>query len=248
MTLLENRETILTKRKITDNIVIDNNVISYRSFVMSSRDTSLDLKIIQSAKKEFLEKGFIFSSLRKICRNAGVTTGAVYKRYDGKEVLFANVVKPALNIFESILNGTLELNKERTETNASHKNRIDYFDKAKNWIEEIYFERARQWIKEIYKEQDAVKILLTKADGTAYSNFVHDFIEQSMKGVYLLMTDLENRGLCKIKLSKNEFHVLFITHWTPFFEMFINDFTVDEAIAFLPKITDFLGWDKFIEY
>lgn len=32
-------------------------------------------KLLESAKKEFLEKGYMHASLRNICKNAGVTTG-----------------------------------------------------------------------------------------------------------------------------------------------------------------------------
>ena len=33
-------------------------------------------RLLESAKKEFLEKGYLQASLRNICKNAGVTTGA----------------------------------------------------------------------------------------------------------------------------------------------------------------------------
>ena len=35
-------------------------------------------KLQESAMQEFLEKGFMKASLRSICKNAGVTTGALY--------------------------------------------------------------------------------------------------------------------------------------------------------------------------
>ena len=47
---------------------------------MSVADRSIDPRIIESAKEEFLQKGFLDASLQEICKNAGVTTGALYKR------------------------------------------------------------------------------------------------------------------------------------------------------------------------
>ena len=52
---------------------------------MSKPDRSIDPLILESARKEFLEKGFEKASLKEICAGAQVTTGALYKRYSGKE-------------------------------------------------------------------------------------------------------------------------------------------------------------------
>ena len=38
--------------------------------------------ILDAAKREFLEKGFARASLRKIVRDAGVTTGAFYGYFE----------------------------------------------------------------------------------------------------------------------------------------------------------------------
>ena len=41
-------------------------------------DSETKIHLIQCAKKEFMEKGFVGASLRGICQKAGVTTGALY--------------------------------------------------------------------------------------------------------------------------------------------------------------------------
>lgn len=64
---------------------------------MAKRNTALDQPILESARKEFYEKGFEKASLKDICKNAGVTTGAVYKRYKDKEDLFSAVVQDTYN-------------------------------------------------------------------------------------------------------------------------------------------------------
>ena len=48
---------------------------------MALRDHSLDGKITASAMQEFLEKGYMGASLRKIAERAGVTVGAIQTRY-----------------------------------------------------------------------------------------------------------------------------------------------------------------------
>ena len=59
---------------------------------MAVPDHSIDPRIFESARKEFLANGFERASLKAICEGAGVTTGALYKRYKGKEDLFCAVV------------------------------------------------------------------------------------------------------------------------------------------------------------
>lgn len=50
-------------------------------------------KLLVSAKSEFMEKGYAKASLRKICADAGVTTGALYFFFKGKEDLFRSLWK-----------------------------------------------------------------------------------------------------------------------------------------------------------
>ena len=62
---------------------------------MSKPDTSIDPRILECAKQEFLSCGYEKASTVTICKNAGVTTGALYKRYSGKEALFCAIVSSA---------------------------------------------------------------------------------------------------------------------------------------------------------
>ena len=47
--------------------------------------------LLQSARKEFTEKGYMKASLRTICKNAGVTTGALYFFFKVRKILFDQV-------------------------------------------------------------------------------------------------------------------------------------------------------------
>ena len=63
---------------------------------MNSKNYDIKTALIESGRREFLEKGYERSSLRTICREAGVTTGAFYNYFLKKEDLFMAVVGPAL--------------------------------------------------------------------------------------------------------------------------------------------------------
>ena len=51
---------------------------------MAVADRSIDPRILESARTEFLASGFEKASLKTICEGAGVTTGALYTALQGK--------------------------------------------------------------------------------------------------------------------------------------------------------------------
>ena len=69
---------------------------------MASKDHSLDSGIAQAAYKEFLTCGFQKASLHKIAEKAGVTTGAIYTRYQNKDALFVSLLQGFFKTLEVI--------------------------------------------------------------------------------------------------------------------------------------------------
>lgn len=62
---------------------------------MQTKKEAIQQAIFQSAKNEFLEKGFEKASLRQIVKKAGTTLGNFYNYYANKEELFASIVEGA---------------------------------------------------------------------------------------------------------------------------------------------------------
>lgn len=52
-----------------------------------SEQSATKANLIDAAKKEFLDKGYEKASLRKICADADVTTGAMYFFFKNKQRL-----------------------------------------------------------------------------------------------------------------------------------------------------------------
>ncbi|MBQ8826815.1 MAG: helix-turn-helix transcriptional regulator, partial [Oscillospiraceae bacterium] len=48
-------------------------------------ESAVKIRLIETAKKEFLDKGYEKASLRKICADADVTTGAMYFFFKNKQ-------------------------------------------------------------------------------------------------------------------------------------------------------------------
>lgn len=75
--------------KTINNAIIDNRIIDYTIWrYMANKNHELDKPIIEAAKQEFLKNGFQETSINIIAQKAGVTTGAIYTRYKGKDELF----------------------------------------------------------------------------------------------------------------------------------------------------------------
>ena len=65
---------------------------------MESGESTLNC-ILRSAQEEFLLYGFRGASLRRIVKNAGVTTGAFYGYFSSKEAVFDALAGPHAHIF-----------------------------------------------------------------------------------------------------------------------------------------------------
>ena len=131
---------------------------------MNEEQSTLE-KILTAGKAEFLDKGFKSASLRNIVKIAGVTTGAFYGYFSGKEALFAALVeehaKAIMNIFMSAQEDFVKLPKE---VQAQHMG-----VESRSSLNEI--------VDYIYKHFDEFKLLVCKSEGTSYENFVHNMVE-----------------------------------------------------------------------
>ena len=139
---------------------------------MARPDTSIDPRIMDSAREEFLALGFERASLKSICQRAGVTTGALYKRYAGKEELFRAVVADTVADLDAVY-------EERTAVPASA---LSDEDLIRAWyMDEEYM---LWWFRFLNERRDGFVLLLTGAEGTAYANFQHDWVEKMTEGTW----------------------------------------------------------------
>lgn len=124
-------------------------------------DKEIDERIRQCAQEEFGEKGYVAASLRVICSRAGVTTGALYKRYAGKEELFAALVEPAIADLEGVI-----------MRKAAAPETLSDDDLVRAWDMNVPF--MERWFGFLYARYDALRLLLTRSEGSKYAGFEHD--------------------------------------------------------------------------
>lgn len=203
---------------------------------MAKPDHSIDPRILQSAKQEFLTLGFEKASLKHICEQAEVTTGALYKRYQGKENLFCAVVADTVADLNAVL-------REKSGTKPA-----ELSDEAliKAWdMDESYM---MWWFQYLYDRHDGFVLLLKCGEGTAYSNFQHDWVESMTDATYEYYREAFRRGLTHTEISVEEMHILLSAFWTTIYEPFIHDFSWEQIQAHSKLMCDLFNWYKVLGF
>lgn len=177
---------------------------------MSVRDTSIDPKLLESARREFTQKGFLQAELKTICDNAGVTTGAVYKRYKGKEELFCALVKDTADILDGFIDSGTDI-----DLSVMTDEEI-----CKTWLMDE--KRMLAMFKMLWKVREDFVLLLDKSAGTLYENYGHEFALRMTDAYMHYYLEVKRRGLAESDISEDEMHVICTAFWTSVYEPFIH--------------------------
>lgn len=197
---------------------------------MAKADHSIDPRILESARKEFLALGFEKASLKTICDNAKVTTGALYKRYKGKEELFCAVAADTV----ADLNAVLKEKKAVKPEDLSDEALIKAWD-----MDESYM---MWWFRFLYDRHDGFVMLLTCAEGTSYSNFQHDWVEVMTEATYAYYREAYRRGLAAADISMEEMHILLSAFWTTIYEPFIHGYDWEKIEGHCRLVCRMFDW------
>ena len=136
--------------------------------------------LLNAAKKEFLEKGYNKASLRNICAQAGVTTGALYFFFENKAELFAAIV-------DRPVNGLKELITEHFKEDSEYMAKLESVEN----MEMDHSELSDMLIEYIYRYYDSFMLLLSSAENTAYENCVDEFVDMIQRSTPLMLSSLE---------------------------------------------------------
>ncbi len=121
-------------------------------------------RLLEAGKTEFLTCGYEKASLRKICKDADVTTGALYFFFKNKEDLFANIVS-------DIADRLMALVRRQTDSEVNNIGDSELYQLELN--------------KYICENRDIVRILLDKSKGTAYESFKEEYCNEVAKGFFM---------------------------------------------------------------
>ncbi|MCR4945737.1 MAG: TetR/AcrR family transcriptional regulator [Lachnospiraceae bacterium] len=184
--------------------------------------------LIEAAKSEFLEKGYNKASLRNICSQAGVTTGALYFFFKNKEELFAEIVDGPLMGLKKLLAEHFRQDRESmTGLETTDDIEMDHSDESDMFIEYIYSYR------------DSFILLLSSSENTVYENCVDEFVDLLEKSLPMMISAMKG-------YTCDEYMAHWMSHQT--IDAFINVIKhiqdKDEAKRRMRPILNYLikGW------
>ena len=203
---------------------------------MANPDRSIDSKILQSAREEFISKPYAQVSLRDVCSKAGVTTGAFYNRYKGKEELFDALVAPTLERIEGFTG--------KTETVTY--TRLDEDKLRRIW--DLTPETQANIINMLYDDYDGFRLLLCHASGTKYENFLHDFVTDITERSYKFAQEAHRRGMASFVIDEEELHMLLTAYYSTMFEPIIHGLSRKKALQHSEMVAKLFNWTAVLGF
>ncbi len=193
-------------------------------------------RILAAAREEFLEKGFERASLRRIVKEAGVTTGAFYRYYPTKEALFDALVGPharaVMGFFDQGLTAIRELPASE-QTGAMSRVTGDCIGQILDYVYDHYTE---------------CKLLICSAGGTAYEHFIHEMTEKEVEATYRYVEAVESTGHPIPEIDRELCHMISSGLFTGMFEMVAHDMEKEAASRRIRQLREFHtgGWMRIM--
>lgn len=189
--------------------------------------------LLQCAKKEFMEKGYSKASLRSICKEAGVTTGALYFFFQDKDDLFCSLVSDSLmRIMELIKeHQQFEENEAKEEILSSNHD----MESERILVEVL--------VHEMYQNRDEMLLLVNGAQGSSLENAVDRIIDE-MDAHNLHLARATCQELDIPMLEENLVHWMSHNQIDMFLYMLKHIETEEQALAFGRQAMTYLvtGW------
>ena len=156
-------------------------------------------KIISSARKEFMTYSFKDASMRRIATDSGMSVSGLYKHFPSKEDMFVALVEPAYQgLIEMYRKSADDMHRILSTSDLSH-------------VWETSNETA--WImKYVYENFDAFKLIVCKAEGTRYENFLHEAAQLGEESMQAFIEQFRANGKKLNDFSMKEFHLLTTTY------------------------------------
>ena len=186
---------------------------------MSKPDISIEPRILESAQKEFLSRGYEKASTNVICKNAGVTWGALAKRYSGKDELFCALVSPIADKFKDTLKSINDsfhsLSNQDKETSALGSET-----------------ESTAYVDYIYEHFETFRLLIVCSKGSSYENYLDELADILVDFTIRFMEETGHEVIIRGKKAIPEtIHILISSYLYGFFEPVTHGMNREKALC-----------------
>ena len=191
-------------------------------------------RLIECAKREFLAKGFAKASLRNICAEAGLTTGAVYFLFKDKNGLLGAIVDEPLQKIQELM--LYHFSAEQQEDFSTYQQRDGDHDQF-----------AQELIGIMYDNYDAMRILLDRSQGSAYESIVDRFIDTT-DSYYIELAQHYADTVPGKRVNQYMLHWFSHVQIEAFVHLLTHESDRHKALQSIRTVIDFLvkGWMMYI--
>ena len=191
-------------------------------------------KILNAAKREFLDKGFAGTNVRAVAQRAGVTTGALYNLFKNKDGIFEALVGGVFNEFLNIL----------AYNDVFEARELDMKAGDLSEITEMSRRRFLRMIDFFYANWDAMKLLVCCAKGSSFEHIFDKAIDLTEKETLRLLTV---DGVKMSRRIKFFIHVMVTSHFENLKEIFYHDLEKSEAVEYALDFNIYhcAGWKQY---
>ena len=191
-------------------------------------------KILNAAKREFLDKGFAGTNVRAIAEKAGVTTGALYNLFKNKGGIFEALVG---GVFDELLNTMAHSDFLESQDVGMKTSDLSIITKLSQ-------RRFLRMIDFFYGNWDAMKLIVCCSKGSAYERIFDKAIDLTEKETLRLLTV---DGVKMSRRIKFFIHVMVTSHFENLKEIFYHDLTKSEAAEYVLDFNVYhcAGWKQY---
>lgn len=195
--------------------------------MISESSISTRGKILKSAIEIFLEVGYQEASMRKIAARAGITAGAIYKHFSGKEEMFGEIFeaygRKLIGITESMMG-------------------VDFSAMTDEELRKLLYKGASEQTFNMLEDDMRLFHMLLKNDSGKYMDrFCDIYIERCAGFAANYYEELYRRKIAGRRFSKQTYHMLAVSEFSMVCEIIADDsckdgITPEMRMAFMEVI------------
>ena len=176
-----------------------------------------------------------FASIGNIAKRAGVTTGAIYTRYKGKDELFCSLIE---NFLQALDNSRKENEKAYGEY-CTDKN-------FNNFLNNIAKETAG-YVDILFEHYDACKLLLCQSNGSSVEEMLNKRMENKISETKTFIKENIAPDISDMKLALVE--LLINQQFDAYTLVIKKGYSKEETVEYIKMLREFIGagWEKLFK-